>query len=327
MAELTFAKTIRRTIAMTPETAYGVDEFGGTVLAADIIPDARNILVTPQIEEAVALPQAVGFLGTLPSVVAMFAAQVTFEVPIRGRGVAYAAGTRPFADLPLRGCGMQAVVDATPGSEMVTYTPRSTGFEAMTIYVMQDNGVTYEIVGAFGDATITWAARQPIVAAFRFLGKLDAVSALALVEGTPAPTPAFPQFKSAAFQIGTENFAARLQGITLNLANQISPVVDQNEARALAGYFIGQRTPNGTFDPEMVPIASYDWLGKLDLNTLQDITWQSGPDTQYNRLKVTIPQAQLTSASEGDRGGARIWNFGWGTRVSTGNDEYTLVFD
>lgn len=454
MAELAFAKTRRRTIAMKVETTFGVDVFDGTVVAGDVLTDARNIQVTPQIENFDTVPEAVGFLGTLSSIPLFSAVQVTFEMPIRGRGVAYASGTRPFVDLPLRGCGLLSTVDATVDLESVTYDPISTGLEAMTIYVMQENGVTYEIVGCFGDCVITWIAGGPVVAAFTFLGKLDAISAVALVEGTIATTPAFPQFKSADFQVGdpasvaaigtlsvpinpsdtetvtidakvytfqttltnvdgnvligatpadsvknlvkaitlgtgegtnyaksmtehptvtavvgspttdmdvtakvpgtgantlattetlagggnqwggatlaggtgTDAFLARLQNLVFNFANTVSPIVDENAARAIAGHFVANRAPNGTFDPEMVSQATFDWFLQLEDAFLNKSSWKAG-GRQYKRVKITVPNLQLTGVTEGDRGGARTFGLNWAMRVGSGNDDYSILFD
>ncbi|KKL65656.1 hypothetical protein LCGC14_2152780 [marine sediment metagenome] len=326
MAEPTVALSRRRSIAMKDEVTYGVDVFGGTVLAADVL-NARNINVSPQVQNFDAMPEAAGFLGRRASIPLVPAIQVTFEIPLRGAGAAYSAVLLPEAGLPFRGCGFLETTDFTPATENVVYTLRSTGREAMTIYVLQENGVSYELVGCFGDWQMTWAVGQPIILACTFTGKVDLFGSVALVTGTPNATLQYPQFKSALFQIGTENFAAKMAQIVLNGGNSIQPQIDQNDLRTVAGFFIDNRDPSGSLDAEVVAPATFDWFDKLEKGELMDMTWQSGPDTQYNRVKVSIPKVQITNIQEGERSGARVFNVSFNLRVDAGNDEISITYD
>jgi len=309
---------------MKPEGTYGVDVFAGTYVAADVLP-AFNITPTLALEEIENLATS-GLMGRLTSIIGREQGGVQFSLRLRGRGVAYAAGTRPESDLPLRGTGHSSTVVTTGGSESVTYAPSAT-HESMTIYIHQKNGPSIQLVGCFGTVEFPpTPAGQPMEARFSFQGLLDAVADITHTPGTLAQTPQFPTLKSAAFQIDTANYAPRIAAVGFNVGNVLGPLPAINSAGGLAGFFIADRNPRLSIDPEADLVANYAWFSKWLSQNLADVTYQLGT-AQYNRAKFNFLKAQIATHGWAPRDGLTAFNTQLLAVLTAGNDDYSLVFD
>jgi len=317
----------RAAIAMKAQAALGTDIFAGVVTAADVL-EAR---VGPEVEPTLENFEGAGDspLGEQQSVPLFALERVRFAMPIRGAGAAYSAGVKPKTGVPLRGCFHSETLDATAGAEKYTYAPRALGdltAEAMTWYRMQEHGVVHEAIDSFGNLVLTWIAGQPAVLEFDFLGRRDAESAVALVLPTVSATPQFPSFKVAALQIGTENFAAKVQRIQFNAGLDLQIQQDQNALESVAGIYVAARRPRLELDAEMVPVATFDWFAKHRTAELMDLSFQLGTGNTYNRMDFTAPKAQVTGIREGVRNGARVHQVTLALRPNVANDEYSIAF-
>lgn len=323
MAQPTVARARRMVVAMKAETTYATDVLGGSYVAADIIP-AFNIQPAMGLEEIENLSMA-GDLGRVPSAVGMESGGVAFSMFLRGKGAAYSASVKPEAGLPLRGCGLSETVDTTLNLEKVTYQPTNT-FESMTIYVAQENGSALKLAGCFGTWEFTMRAGGVLEARFNFQGLIAGVSDVTYVEGSIGGTPQYPVAKSAAFQIDTANYAPRIAQISFAMQNALQRLVSINATGSLAGFFIADRNPRVTIDPEADTIASYDWFTKWKDANLADCTFQAGT-AQYNRAKFTADKLQIITQGRAVRDSISTFPTTLLATLQTGNDDFKLVFD
>jgi tail tube protein len=326
MASPTVSRIRRLLVAMKVETTYATDVFGGTYTAADVIP-AYN--VTPDINlNEIPNTMASGDIGRLPSVIGQESGSVSFTMWLRGAGAAYAAGVKPEADRALRGCALIGTGSFTSGAEKWTYQPGTA--ESYTIYCVAENGRTLKLVGCFGTVQFAMSAGNQCIATFRFQGKIGGVSDVTYVGGVISGTPQYPVMKSSAWGIGAGPYQPRIASVNLDLGNTLFPIDAINDTVGLAGYFIGDRNPRMTIDPEIDTVANFDWYTQWRNGTLLAVTWQTGT-VAYNRILYKI---NATGAAQG-----QIVNNGWGTRnglvtapatilatISAGSDDLSLVF-
>lgn len=313
-------------LVMREEVTYGVDVLGGSYLQGDILP-AMDIAPTLDLEEIQVLATA-GNLGRQLSAIGMERGGVSFRMNPRGKGAAYAAGVKPEWHNPVQGCGLIGVVDATPGAEKWTYTPNDDPL-SQTIYIVQKIGagaIAIKLVGCLGDVEFSMRAGAIVDARFTFQGLIAGVADIAHVAGAIVATPQYPVAKNAQFQIGTENYAPRIANIGIRLGNQLQPVPSLNSTGGLAGYFVADRNPRVTIDPEADLVANYPWYTKWTAATLADCTFQAG-GTQYNRLKFSFPRLQTIRHGFGKRDGMTSLPTELLATIAAGSDDFTIVAD
>lgn len=329
MAQLTPAIIRERgvQIVLKVEATTGTDVLGGTYVAADIMP-AQQIIPMPDMDEIDNL-MTMGDLGRAPSIIGQEKLEFTCVSAVRGKGVAYAAMTVPEISRGLQAAGLAETIVTTMGTESVSYQPAAT-HSSYTVYVVYPNGKSYQMAGAQADVQFGFTAGGRLAAIFRFRGLLDAEADITFVPGTLAITPGYPATKSAAFQIGTENFAARISDGSFALNNELVFVPSINGIGGVAGAAIMSRNPRLTIDPEEATVATFDWLSKQRAGTLNDCTFQVGT-TQYNRILFSFgaaagSQLQIVKRQPFARGGLMAHRVELLASINAGLDDFKISF-
>lgn len=253
--------------------------------------------------------------------------QLSVRVPLRGRGAAYSASVKPKVDPLLRACGFQSTLTTTGGSEKVVYTPRSTGWESISLYAYLD-GLLYKMLGCRGTVNFTMRTGGIAFAEFVLQAFYADPTDAAIVVPTGEPSLQPPTFVSSAFQMGTANYAAPFQSINVDMKNQITVAADSTKADGVGSIEIVDRIPDGSFDPEAALVATFNYYSAWKNQTLQDMTWQLGT-AQYNRVKFSLPEVALSAVDVGDREGLAVFNtpFNVVSTSSAGDDEIEITFD
>jgi hypothetical protein len=309
MAQIIVPRKAKQQIVMKVEATYGVDVFNDVYVLTDVIQAVSDsIRFTPQIEEIPNLATA-GALGRLPSAIGTRTGLVTFDMVIRGTGVAYSATVKPEADLPLRGCGLAATLASGAGAETMTYVPTDT-HESMTIYVVQEipggNAVSAQLVGCCGNVRATGRAGGPMRYTFTFQGTLEEEKDLPYVQPAIKPDPALPTLRSANFHLGV--YGPCVDTLSFDMANQLRRVPCANHVSGSSGYMIADREPMVEADPQMDREADSDiWDSMEDATPLKQVGWTLG-QTQYNKVEWHIaaddsPGGQIIGADWTDRDG------------------------
>lgn len=287
MASFTVPREFRTVVAMKAETTAGTDVFGGTVAQGDVIPYINGSLRVNIDPFEIQNTMTAGLLGRAPSLMGPQSGSVSFSMYPRGAGAAYSASVLPEMDRPLRACRLAKTVDTTTGAESVIYKPTATE-EVFTIYVMIEipgsNAVVWVFVGCIGSGRLRGTAGGQVVTEFTFFGAWSRADHT-YQAGALSVTPQYPTLKSAAFQIGTGNYAPRIKEIAFDIGNVVERIWSINSSTGLVGYFVRDRRPIWQIDPEAATEATSGWYAALTGGTLQDLSYQLG-STQYDRLKI-----------------------------------------
>lgn len=246
---------------------------------------------------------------------------------LRGAGVAYAAGVKPKADALLRMGGFQGTGSFTGGSEKWDYTFRSDGFESFSNYIYRA-GKLYKALGGRFLPQFRFALGGYCALSGELVSLFTAPADASLVAVTGEPTIGYPVMLSSAFQIGTENYAAKHGEITLDCGRRVVARGDGTSATGFAGMqMLGDRAPVITFQAEQVNEAGYGFWTKAIAGTQIDCSFTIGA-TQYNRIKVVIPAMQFERLEEVDIDGIAGYRATC-LLVSPGglDDEVTITFD
>jgi hypothetical protein len=317
-------------VAMKPEVTYATDVFAGTYVAGDVV---RAFGIVPAItREEIENLSAAGDLGRMASMIGAEYVGVQFTQWLRGAGAAYSVSVLPDADMPLRACGLSSTLDNTGGAEKYTYAPTDS-HEAFTVYVAQliagaSAGPTYKMVGCQGTVDFAGRAGGVIEARFTIMGKLAGVADITYHAPTSVSEVQYPVLKSAAFKLDTGNYAPRIAQVGVRLNNAMQRIPSINDASGVAGFFIADRAPRITIDPEIDTVANYDWWTKWATlpSAASPLSFQAGV-TQYFRAKFNFPRVQIVGQSTQARDGLTAVSTQLLAMIANGSDDFSLVFD
>jgi len=314
--------TNREVILAKIEVSYGVDP---TPLPGT---DAVLIENPAWAHEGARMNERLGIrpsLGKLQQVFGGTLATVTFDVELKGAGVAYSASVLPELDALLRMCALSSTVDTTPSSESVTYAPASTAIESGTIYYYQD-GTRFILTGCRGNvsfaAEVGGVAKASFTITGHVLGSNPADVAL--------PTPTYdstvpPPVINGAFTI--DSFTAVINALNFDLGNTVATPPDLSDVNGFGEIQVTMRDVNGSFDPEHELIATEDFIGNWKSGLSMALASGTIGANQYNSYALTMPAVYYREVAPGDRDGIRTLDLTFGATESTGDDEFSLVFN
>ena len=255
-------------------------------------------------------------LGPLPPVYAGTLKQITLTVRARGSG---AAGTAPEFGCLLRACGFLETVNA---STSVVYTPRSSSFESVTIYRYYD-GKLHKYTGCVGNVSMNQDTGDFHVFTFTMLGHFVSETDVALVTPTYDATTPIPAINGT---FTFDSYNAVIGNLSFDMGNAVAQAVDYNSSDGYGTIQITNRAVTGSFDPEDVTVATYDfWAEFIGLTTAAMSTAAIGP-AAGNYMALTFPAIKFTNVSGADRDGILTRTIEYMAAESSGNDQVTITF-
>lgn len=304
--------TNREVIAVKIESTYNTDPTPNPSTDAVLI---ENVSFSYTGQRMVERPAIRTSLGGLKPLYGGSLGQITFDCEIKGSG---AAGTAPELDALYQACGLGATVVA---STSVTYKPASVNHKSVTIYYYQD-GKLRKLTGCRGEVTFKLAVGNKAMASFTMTGHTSAPTDVAL------PTAAYDSTVPAVM-INTgftvDSYSAIIDTLEFSLGNQISTPANIAAVDGYGEVRIGKRQVQGSFDPEEVLVATYDFDAKWRTGAAMALsTNQIG--SAGNRFQVTMPSITYIDVGQGDRDGTRTLQIPFRAMESTGDDELSLIF-
>jgi hypothetical protein len=245
---------------------------------------------------------------------------------LRGGGSAYSTTVKPAVDVALRACGMLGTFSATPTPNWV-YTPKSTGFEAVTCYVMNEYGPTVKLTGAFGSGQIMFSMGRPVIMRVTLQGIYTTeTDTPTIVTKAVSTSPAWPTFLNAAAVWGA--YSPVLANASLNFGNSLDVIESANNAAGIAGVIFGTRRPSGSIDPAVTVrgASGFDFIADWEAATPRLVAWGTN-GVQYQRCKVEAPRAVIRSRPWIARGTKAAWQLGFDCTPNLGDDDYKITFD
>jgi hypothetical protein len=249
-------------------------------------------------------------------------AEVTFECELKGSGTRGAAGK--LSDL-LQACGFAETISV--GSS-VTYTPHSGTMKTATIYVydMPDTGSArlHKITGAVGNMKLSLEAGAFGKIEFSFQGKYNAVADV-VPPGTPTYETTLPPIvESSQFTLNSVT-SLIVQALQLDTGNGIIARDDISSANGVKDFMISTRKAQGTFSPEAVTIATYDWWSDWIAATARAMSVVVG-SVSGNICTITAPKVTIDQVTEADRNAITTDEIPFRCSQNVGNDELQIKF-
>jgi len=242
-----------------------------------------------------------GHLGTVLSAKGAKRGKCTFRMEL--------VPGSPFTDL-IKACGY--VVTEGVAVPTSNFTLQKT----VTLYVWEDGRVK-KMKGCAGNFTLTATNGARIFVEFEFTGLWVAPADAAMPAYTPVNSIGY-RSANATFTVG----GAALPQIatwTFNSNNTVDARETVEDDAGLLHYFIGDRGPTITMDPEARKVAHHDAYGIMDAMTLQALSL-SFPGPASGVFKIVSPKAQRVELEDGERGAKTTDSVTFQLHESAGDD-------
>lgn len=205
------------------------------------------------------------------------------------------------------------------------YTPVSTGFKSLTIYVYYD-GTLHRMTGCIGNFTVTAAAGQYATMQFTFTGQYNNPDDQPLPSTSVFETTVPQQVELAQLMIGGAKLVCAQQ-VTLDMGIAVNPRECVSNADGYNGVSYTSREPKGGANPEMAYESEEPYWRNLAAATFLEFNVRVGT-TQYNQMKVIAHSVQLSNNQYADRNNNRVYDLSYQFAADSfaGDDEIRFAF-
>lgn len=249
--------------------------------------------------------------------------EVTFDVEVKGGGTKGTASR--IGDL-LEACGYAEVASA--GSSVV-YSPSSQSHKSVTLYIYDaissSSSILHKVTGARGSFSLKLTAGAIAVMSFTMKGIYNAPTDVSAPTAPTFETTIPPIVESSLFTINSID-SLIAQELNLALNNEIVEQQDLNSATSLKGYLITGRKPSGSFNPEAVSVATYDFVGDWVGAEQRALSVVVG-SVAGNKITITAPKVTIDSVGDGDRNGIKTVELPFSCSQNSGNDELCFLME
>ena len=187
-----------------------------------------------------------------------------------------------------------------------------------------EDGTRKLIKGSRGKVKIGFKSGEPVMLDLDFQGVEAGVTDTAFLANVTYETTKPPVFLNALFSV--DAYSAKIGEMDIDIGNVLAVRDDVNDVRGVLSFVITGRNVTGSFNPEMVTVAAYDF----------HIKWFSGAEMVIdctigsvagNKFRIYIPKAQYTKVDDEDRDGLQLAKsaFCLNGSVTPGDDEITIL--
>jgi len=306
----------RSLILAKSEVTYGTDPT--PVQATNAI-----LCDTPEIEFVMKKMDRINvktYLGNRPSAILGEALKISFNTELRGCGDA-TPSIPPEIGVLFKGCGMSETVVADTS---YTYAPDDDiEGPSITIYFWQHD-LKHIITGCRGTWSIEGKAGEYAKIKWEFTGLYAGPTDSTIPTDAVFNSTVPPALKAASFTLGS--YAGIIDGITVNLGNDIAKRPSVNAATGFLAQFVKERKMTAQIAPEAVALSTFDPITLLTAGTEQTLSITFG-SSAGNRMTLSSPKVVLDSAKYAEREGLLTWDIPLLLCPSAGEDDVSLLFN
>ena len=224
--------------------------------------------------------------------------------------------------------GSTATTSGTPtAAQGFEYLHDSSSPPSATIELRQD-GMKYPIFGARGTVKIDAKSQDgsAMRANFEFSGVYDDPEAAALFTGVSYETVVPPSFKGVYANLHGNSLlsSAVFSNFSYDAGNTLTPRESARSDAGILSYFIGDRNPTGSIDPEMT--SDIDVFATMKNGTTGRLALKVG-STAGNIVSISAPYVQFAKVGLQDRGGLVVsgLELDFTSPNPTGDDEIQIA--
>lgn len=240
-------------------------------------------------------------------------AELTFKIEILGSG---SVALPPRVGALLRGCSFTETINS---GVSVVYTPNaSTATQESVTFYFYRGGRLHKITGAVGTIKGVCEAGKLGILELSFMGLYNAPTLASI------PTTAVYDTTAGVCKGGTLSYNSKTTLVgnmfDFDTQNTIAKRPSLSASDAIAGFYVSDRDPIATFNPEMTVETSYDFRGDA-LTNERALSYTVG-----SYLTISCPAFNPYYPEYNDVEGILHEKIQGQCDESSGNDEITLTF-
>jgi hypothetical protein len=211
-------------------------------------------------------------------------------------------------------------IPSTVGNE---FKPVSDNIPSLTQGSFED-GLRKLIKGSRGKVKLGFKSGEPVYLDFEFQGVEAGITDTAFLANVTYESTKPPAFLSALFSV--DAYSAKIGEMDIDVANTLAVRDDVNDARGILSFAITDRIVSGSFNPEMVSCAAYDFHNKWFSGAEMIVDFTVG-SVAGNKFRFYIPRAQYTKIEDEDRDGLQLAKSAFNLNGSLlyGDDELSIL--
>jgi len=187
-----------------------------------------------------------------------------------------------------------------------------------------EDGIKKVLRGCRGNVKFSFKSGEPAFMDFDFKGVEAGVTDSAMLSGIAHESTKPPAFVSASLAV--DSIAALLSQIDIDTGASLNYRDDVNSDRGILSALITERALSGSFDPEMVLAATYDYHSKWIAGTEAVLDFILG-STTGNKFRFYAPHVQYTKVEDSDRNGIKVaaCQFDLNAPIALGDTELAIL--
>ncbi|MCK9555014.1 phage tail tube protein [bacterium] len=216
-----------------------------------------------------------------------------------------------------------ATTGSVPGTAGQEIKPISDNVTSVTMGLYED-GVRKLLKGCRGTVKFNFKIGEPVSADFSFMGVEAGVSDASLLSGLSFDQTVPPVLLNATMLC--DDISLNVGEVEIDIANTLAPKDKISDSKGILSYMITGRDAQGSFNPEMVSVATHDFFGKWFNNTPVVMDLEYG-ETAGNKFRFYLPAVIYNKVDDNDRDGIQLAQTGFDITgsIDPGDDELAIL--
>jgi len=219
--------------------------------------------------------------------------------------------------------GATATTGSVPSDAGHEIKPISSLVPSLTMGMYED-GVRKLLKGCRGTAKFNFKIGEPATVDFSFKGVEAGVIDTPLLTGLSFDDVVPPVLLNAV--MSCDDVSLNIGELDVDIANTLAPKDKIDDQKGILSFMITERDTQGSFNPEMVLVATHDFYDKWFSNTPMVLDMAYG-ETVGNKIRVYAPSIIYNKVDDADRDGIQLAQTAFDVTGSMepGDDELAIL--
>jgi hypothetical protein len=219
--------------------------------------------------------------------------------------------------------GATATASADPTSAGFEIKPVSSSVVSLTMGLFED-GIRKVLKGCRGTVKFNFKIGEPATLDFSFKGVEAGVADVPMFTGVSFDNTVPPVLLNAV--MACDGVSLNIGEMEINVSNTLASKDKIDDAKGILSFMITGRDMQGSFNPEMVPVATHDFFSKWFSNTPMVVDLAYG-ETEGNKFRFYAPGIIYNKIDDGDRDGLQLaqTSFDLTGSMEPGDDELAIL--